>query len=144
MSEQTKARAARSPRAAAPKGGRRFEVRGRVVIRRSDQAHVFSDVALCGNGVDSWSAPHLAQALNREEHYRVQVVPRLRREIAERDTALARLGDVRHALRELVDAAGRVPVLRDGGRFARVLEAARRVLGDEPTFAPGGEEVGRG
>lgn len=141
----SKTRAARSPRAAAPKSGR-FEVRGRVVVRRGDRAD--SDVALCGNGVDYWSAPHLAQVLNREERYRVQVVPRLRREVAERDAALAKLGDARNALRELVDAvcATRKPgfAALAAQRLAVAMVAAGRVLGDEPTFAPGGEEVGRG
>ena len=81
-------------------------------------------------------AERLAAALNRGERARARRL----REIAVRDTALAKLGDVRHALRELVDALTVPPEkLAD---LDRVVEAARRVLGDEPTFGPCGEDRG--
>ena len=146
MSGSTTTRAARSPRATTPKDGRPWyaprprwyvlaDGLGAQLMRRERVPYNVRHDAGCAS---LYTAEQLAAALNREERARARRL----HEIALRDTALAKLGDVRHALRELVDAAARVPTLRDGGCFARAVEAARRVLGDEPAFAPGGEPRG--
>lgn len=144
--KKTKTRAARSPRAATPKGGRPWyaprprwyadDVKFGLLMRREPQRYVVREIARCDS---TYQAEQLAAALNRGERAQARRL----HEIAVRDSALAKLGDVRHALRRLVDAGAHVPVLRDGGAFAKALAAARRVLGDEPTFAPGGEEVAK-
>lgn len=139
-------RAARSPRAGTPKGGRPWyaprprwyadDVEPGLLMRREPQRYVVRDIARCNS---TYQAEQLAAALNRGERAQARRL----HEIAVRDTALAKLGDVRHALRELVDAvcATRKPgfPVRAGQRLAVAMVAAGRVLGDEPTFAPGGD-----
>lgn len=146
MSAGKKTRAARSPRASTPNAARpwyapkpRYYVAAigcARVMRHTDQPFVVQKVATCDS---LYQARQLARALNREEKY-----ARWRREDLERLKEVSDFGFAcRGALRRLVDAGARVPVLRDGGAFAKALAEARRVLGDEPTFAPGGEEVAR-
>ena len=139
-------RAARSPRAATPKAARPWyaprprwyadDVEPGLLMRREPQRYVVRDVARC-NSTDQ--AEQLAAALNRGERDagRVDGLRRALRGAADNAERL------HGALRRLVAAGAHVPVLRDGGAFAKALAEARRVLGDEPTFAPGGQEVAR-
>lgn len=114
---------------------------GAFLMRRERVPYNVRPLARCES---LYTAEQLAAALNREERARARRL----HEIAVRDTALAKLGDVRHALRELVDAvcATRKPgfPVRASQRLTVAMLAAGNVLGDEPTFAPGGEEVGHG
>ena len=133
-------RAARAPRAATPKAARPWyaplprwfasEGEPGLLMRREPQRYVVRDIARCKS---TYQAEQLAAALNRGERAQARRL----HEIAVRDSALAKLGDVRHALRELIDALTVPPEkLAD---LDRAVDAARRVLGDEPTFAPGGD-----
>lgn len=152
MSGTTTTRAARSPRASAPKDGRPWYAprprwyaiaggRGAFLMRREKTPYSARTIANCDS---LYQAEKLAAALNRGERAQARRL----HEIAVRDTALARFGDVRHALRRLVDAVCNTRKPAFAKRAALELTAAMieagRVLGDEPTFAPGGEEVGRG
>lgn len=111
-----------------------------LLMRREPQRYVVRDVARCNS---TYQAEQLAAALNRAERAQARHM----HEIAVRDTALAKLGDLRHALRRLVDAVCNTRKPAFAKRAALELTAAMieagRVLGDEPTFAPGGQEVAR-
>ena len=140
-------RAARSPRAATPKGGRPWyaprprwyvlaDGLGAQLMRRERVPYNVRPLARCES---LYMGQQLAAALNRGERAQARRL----REIAVRDTALTKLGDVRHALRRLVDAVCNTRKPAFAKRAALELTAAMieagRVLGDEPTFAPGGE-----
>lgn len=105
-----------------------------LLMRREPQRYVVRDVARCNS---TYQAEQLAAALNRAERY-----ARWRNEDLERLRDACRVAEERRAaLRKLVDALTVPPEkLAD---LDRAVEAARRVLGDEPTFAPGGQEVAR-
>lgn len=152
-------RAARSPRASTPKSGRPWyaprprwfaEDRGGLgflLMRREPQRYVVREVARC---LSAYQTERLARALNRGERdaRRVEGLQGALRLSADRSEAL------RLALRQLVDAvcAARESVFGPrrtnpklaGKQLVAAMVAAGRVLGDEPTFAPGGEEVGHG
>lgn len=103
---------------------------GGCVLMRRDAAGRSRKWACCDSHA---RATKLAAALNRAEEDAQTVLV-----LSERAIRL------HAALRHLVDMARFVrPALRDGGAFEAAIENARRVLGDEPTFAPGGEEVAR-
>ena len=144
-------RAVRSPRATTPKGGRPWyaprprwyavvDGLGAFLMRRERTPYNVRPIARCDS---RYLAEQLAAALNRGERAQARRL----HEIAVRDTALAKLGDVRHALRRLVDAVCNTRKPAFAKRAALELTAAMieagRVLGDEPTFAPGGQEVAR-
>ena len=111
-----------------------------LLMRREPQRYVVRDIARCDS---TYQAEQLAAALNREEKY-----ARWRREDLERLREISEFGFAcRGALRRLVDAVcnTRKPAFAKQAALeltAAMIEAGR-VLGDEPTFAPGGEEVGR-
>ena len=139
MSVAKKTRAARSPRATTPWYAPRprwyaDDVEPGLLMRREPQRYVVRDIARCNS---TYQAEQLAAALNREEKY-----ARWRREDLERLREISEFGFAcRGALRRLVDAVTCPP--EKIAELDAVVVAARRVLGDEPTFAPGGEEVGR-
>ena len=154
MSAGKKARAARSPRAGTPKAAKPAPKRPWYapkprwyadqatpggfggLMRRDETPYVARVIATCDS---LYSAKKLAAALNRGERD-AGAVEGLRgalRGAADRSEALYL------ALRRLVDAGSLLEGIARGGEFAKSLAAARRVLGDEPTFAPGGQEVGK-
>ena len=149
---KSRTRAARSPRAATPKGGRPWyaprprwyvlaDGLGAQLMRRERVPYNVRPLARCES---LYTAERLAAALNREERY-----ARWRREDLERLADACRAAEERRdALRRLVDAvcAARKPApafaKRAASRLAIAMIEAGRVLGDEPTFAPGGEPRG--
>jgi len=134
---KTKARAARSPRAATWYATPREKGwAGCTLMRRGADGRA-REWARCQSHT---GAEQLARALNRGERD-AGTVEGLRGALHGAADHAERLHS---ALRLLVSVAARVPVRSSGGRFALALEAARRALGDEPAFAPGGEEVAHG
>ena len=161
MSAGKKARAARSPRAGTPKAPKAKKAAPErpwyapkprwyadqvtpggfgSLMRRDATPYVARVIATCDS---LYLAKQLAAALNRGERD-AGTVEELRgalRGAADRSEALYL------ALRRLVDAVRetRKPTYakRAAARLAVAMIEAGRVLGDEPTFEPGGQEVAR-
>lgn len=99
-----------------------------LLMRREPQRYVVRDIARCNS---TYQAEQLAAALNRAERY-----ARWRNEDLER---------LRDACRVAAVCNTRKPAFakRAALELTAAMIEAGRVLGDEPTFAPGGQEVAR-